>query len=132
MPLQYLFGVHLEGKSFPGEQSFADTLGASLFTALAMLFGKYALEELPVWFVYSIRNFGMGLVFVFLWRPGSFRILFRALRSWQTFLILFLAEFSLAPLAVLMNVTAISLGPVSLVSTIQVPAQFLFSYLVLS
>ena len=93
-------------------------LGASLFTALAMLFGKYALEELPVWFVYSIRNFGMGLVFVFLWRPGSFRVLFRALRNWQTFLILFLAEFSLAPLAVLMNVTAISLGPVSLVSTI--------------
>ena len=93
-------------------------LGASLFTALAMLSGKYALEELPVWFVYSIRNFGMGLVFVFLWRPGSFRVLFRALRNWQTFLLLFLAEFSLAPLAVLMNVTAISLGPVSLVSTI--------------
>ena len=39
-------------------------LGASLFTALAMLSGKYALEELPVWFVYSVRNFGMGLVFV--------------------------------------------------------------------
>ncbi len=30
---------------------------------------------------------------------------------------LFLAEYSLAPLAVLLNVTAISLGPVSLVST---------------
>ena len=93
-------------------------LGASLFTALAMLSGKYALEELPVWFVYSIRNFGMGLVFLFLWRPGSFRVLFGALRNWQTFLLLFLAEFSLAPLAVLLNVTAISLGPVSLVSTI--------------
>ena len=60
----------------------------------------------------------MGLVFLFLWRPGSFRVLFGALRNWQTFLLLFLAEFSLAPLAVLLNVTAISLGPVSLVSTI--------------
>ncbi|MEC9309340.1 MAG: DMT family transporter [Chloroflexota bacterium] len=93
-------------------------LGASLFTALALLTGKYALEELPVWFVYSLRNYGMATVFIFLWRPGAFRQLYAALGNRQTFVVLALAEFILAPLAVVLNVTAINLGPVSLVSTV--------------
>jgi hypothetical protein len=42
----------------------------------------------------------------------------RAVRDWRTALTLFLAEYSLAPLAVVLNVTAISLGPVSLVATV--------------
>ena len=91
---------------------------ASLFTALALLTGKYALEELPVWFVYSLRSYGMAFMFVFLWRPGAFGQLFSALRNWRTLVVLFLAEFSLAPLAMLLNVTAVNMGPVSLVSTI--------------
>ncbi len=99
-------------------RAFPILIGASLFTALALLTGKYALEELPVWFVYAIRNYGMVVVFVFLWRPGAFRQLFRAVRSWKTLLLLLTAEFSLAPLAVVLNVTAISLGPVSLVATL--------------
>ena len=93
-------------------------LGASLFTALALLTGKYALEELPVWFVYSIRNYGMASIFIFLWRPGAFRQLYTALCNKQTLVVLALAEFILAPLAVVLNVTAINLGPVSLVSTV--------------
>lgn len=99
-------------------RAFPILIGASLFTALALLTGKYALEGLPVWFVYAIRNYGMVVVFVFLWRPGAFRQLFRAVRSWKTLLLLLVAEFSLAPLAVVLNVTAISLGPVSLVATL--------------
>jgi drug/metabolite transporter (DMT)-like permease len=99
-------------------RAFPILIGASLFTAFALLTGKYALEELPVWFVYSLRNFGMGLVFIFLWRPQAFGQLFQALRNWQTVVVLFLAEFSLAPLAVVLNVIAIDLGPVSLVSTL--------------
>jgi drug/metabolite transporter (DMT)-like permease len=99
-------------------RAFPILIGASLFTALALLTGKYALDELPVWFVYSIRNYGMGVVFVFLWRPGAFRQLFRAIRNWKTLLLLFAAEFSLAPLAVVLNVAAINLGPVSLVATL--------------
>ena len=99
-------------------RAFPILIGASLFTALALLTGKYALEELPVWFVDSLRSYGMVVVFVFLWRPGAFGELFRAVRNWRTFLLLFLAEFSLAPLAVLLNVAAISLGPVSLVATL--------------
>lgn len=99
-------------------RAFPILIGASLFTALALLTGKYALETLPVWFVYSIRNYGMVAVFVFLWRPGAFRQLFWAVRSWKTLLLLLAAEFSLAPLAVVLNVAAISLGPVSLVATL--------------
>ncbi len=105
------------GKIIRLNKAFPILIGASLFTAAGLLTGKYALEELPVWFVYSTRQYGMGLMFAFLWRPGAFGELFGALRSWRTFLLLFLAEYSLAPLAVLLNVTAISLGPVSLVST---------------
>ena len=93
-------------------------LGASLFTALALLTGKYALEELPLWFVYSLRNYGMATIFLFLWRPGAFRQLYRALTNKQTLIVLLLAEFILAPLAVMLNVAAINLGPVSLVSTV--------------
>lgn len=99
-------------------RAFPILIGASLFTASALLTGKYALDELPVWFVYSIRNYGMAVVFVFLWRPRAFRQLFRAVRSWKTLLLLLAAEFSLAPLAVALNVAAISLGPVSLVATL--------------
>lgn len=105
------------GKIIRLNKAFPILIGASLFTAAGLLTGKYALEELPVWFVYSTRQYGMGIMFAFLWRPGAFGELFGALRSWRTFLLLFLAEYSLAPLAVLLNVTAISLGPVSLVST---------------
>ena len=107
-----------ENRIFRLTRAFPILIGASLFTALALLTSKYALEELPVWFVYSVRSYGMVVLFVFLWRPGAFGQLFRALRNWRTLLILFLAEFSLAPLAVALNVAAISLGPVSLVATL--------------
>jgi drug/metabolite transporter (DMT)-like permease len=99
-------------------RAFPILVGASLFTALALLTGKYALEALPVPFVFSLRNFGMGAVFVLLWRPGAFGQLFQAVRNGQTLLLLFLAEFSLAPLAVFLNVVAINLGPVSLVGAL--------------
>ena len=93
-------------------------LGASALTALGLVTSKYALEELPVGLVFGLRNLGMGLVMVSLTRPRDFRMLGRAVRDWRTALTLFLAEYSLAPLAVVLNVTAISLGPVSLVATV--------------
>ena len=92
-------------------------LGASLLTALGIVLGKEALDELPVWLVFGMRNFGMGLVFACLWRPRAWRQLATSLRDWRTALLLFLAEFALAPFAVWLNVAAISLGPVSLVAT---------------
>ena len=92
-------------------------LGASVLTALGIVLGKQALNELPVWLVFGMRNFGMGLVFALLWRPRAWRQLLTAVRDWRTALLLFLAEFALAPFAVLLNVAAISLGPVSLVAT---------------
>ena len=90
---------------------------ASILTALGLVLGKQALAELPVWLVFSMRNHGMGLVFLTLWKPGAWGELFRSMRDWRTALLLLLAEFALAPFAVWLNVAAISLGPVSLVST---------------
>ncbi len=92
-------------------------IGASLMTALAIVLGKQALNELPVWVVYSMRNYGMGVVFLTLWRPGAWGQFFQAMRDWRTFLLMVAAEFTLAPLAVWLNVLAIGLGPVSLVAT---------------
>ena len=90
---------------------------ASILTALGLVLGKQALNELPVWLVFSMRNYGMGIVFLTLWKPGAWGELFRSMRDWRTALLLLLAEFALAPFAVWLNVAAISLGPVSLVST---------------
>ena len=92
-------------------------IGASVFTALAIVLGKQALEELPVLLVYSVRNYGMGLVFLCLWKPGAWGDFFLAMRDKQTFFLLFGAEFTLAPVGVWLNVLAINLGPVSLVAT---------------
>ena len=92
-------------------------IGASIFTALAIVLGKQALNELPVLFVYSVRNYGMGVVFLTLWKPGAWGDFFLAMRDKQTFFLLFGAEFTLAPLGVWLNVIAINLGPVSLVAT---------------
>jgi len=60
------------GSIFRLNRAFPILICASLFTALALLTGKYALEELPVWFVYSLRSYGMAFMFLFLWRPGAF------------------------------------------------------------
>ena len=92
-------------------------IGASIFTALAIVLGKQALNELPVLLVYSVRNYGMGVVFLTLWKPGAWGDFLMAMRDKQTFFLLFGAEFTLAPLGVWLNVLAINLGPVSLVAT---------------
>ena len=92
-------------------------IGASILTGLAIVLGKQALDELPVWLVYSVRNYGMGVVFLCLWKPGAWGDFFLSMRDWRTFLLLFAAEFTLAPLGVWLNVMAINLGPVSLVAT---------------
>ena len=107
-------------------------IGASIFTGLAIVLGKQALEELPVLLVYSVRNYGMGLVFLCLWKPGAWGDFLQAMRDKQTFFLLFGAEFTLAPLGVWLNVLAINLGPVSLVATATATrplAVFLFSTL---
>ena len=99
-------------------RAFPILVGASLFTAFAHLTNKYALEELSVWFVYAVRNLGMGGIFLCLWRPGTFGELSRVVRDREALAVLLLAEYLLAPAAILLNVTATSLGPVSLVSTL--------------
>ena len=92
-------------------------IGASLLTAMGIILGKEALNELPIWLVYSMRNYGMGVVFLTLWKPGAWGELFLSMRDWRTFLLFLAAEFTLAPIAVWLNVWAINLGTVALVAT---------------
>ena len=93
-------------------------LGASLLTALGLITAKAALHELPIGLVFGLRYVGMAAVMISLTRPRDYRDLYTAVKDWRTALGLFLAEYSLAPLAVVLNVTAINLGPVALVSTV--------------
>jgi len=122
------FLVSLRGFSEGGmlrlNRAFPILIAASLFTALAHLTNKYALGELPIWFVYAMRNFGMGTVFAFLWRPGTFGQVLQVVRHKESLAVLLLAEYILAPLAILLNVAATSFGPVSLVSTLTASRPF--------
>ena len=93
-------------------------MGASFFTALAYLTGKYALQEVSVWTFYPIRSFFMAAGFLFIVRPEAFRQLLRALRDRNTLVLLIVSEFILAPLGSLALAGATSLGPVSLVATV--------------
>jgi drug/metabolite transporter (DMT)-like permease len=93
-------------------------LGASLFTALAHVTGKYALEELSVTLVSSLGFFGTAAVLALFWSPKTFAHLRQAMRSREALVLLLVTEALLIPVALLLMMTATKLGLVSLVATI--------------
>jgi drug/metabolite transporter (DMT)-like permease len=99
-------------------RAFPILLGASLFTALAHVTGKYALEELSVTLVSSLGFFGTAAVLAFFWSPKTFAHLRQAMRSREALVLLLVTEALLIPVALLLMMTATKLGPVSLVATI--------------
>jgi uncharacterized membrane protein len=99
-------------------RAFPVLIGASFFTALAHLTGKYALEEVSVWTFFPIRSTVMAIMFFFLAKPQAFRQLFVAMRDRKTLVMVVVSEFFLAPVGSLSLAGATSLGPVSLVSTL--------------
>jgi drug/metabolite transporter (DMT)-like permease len=110
-------------------RAFPILIGASLCIALANLTSKYAIDDMSVWSVYGLRNFGMGLVFLSLGRPRHYRQLFQSLRRKENVAVLVASEYTLAPLATFITLLAIQLGPVSVVSTVMATRPlFVFCY----
>lgn len=93
-------------------------LAASLLTALGHLTGKYALQELSVGFVTSLRFLGMAFVLAFFWRRRNLVELRQAMRHKEALVLLILGELIIVPVAILLMMIATKLGPVSLVATI--------------
>jgi len=97
---------------------------ASIFTALAHISGKYALEEIEVEFVYAVRNFFMAAFLVTFCRPKDAVTLIRALKNPQTLALVVIGEVILAPIGIFLNVAASNLGAISIVSTVTASRPF--------
>lgn len=99
-------------------RAFPILIGASLLTALGHVTGKYALDELSIWLVTSLRFFGMAAVLAFFWHRQAIAELRQVLRHKEALVLFGLAEGILIPLAVVLMIMATKLGPVSLVATL--------------
>ena len=92
---------------------------ASLLTAVALVVNKEVLDTVPLWSVYALRSIGMGVGMVLLSFQMQVVRQAREVASRPRSLGLFLfTEALLAPVAVALLLTAILLGPISLVATV--------------
>ena len=93
-------------------------LCAALLIATGHLTAKYALEEVPVSLVTSLRFLGVAAVLLFFYRRDTISNLRRAMRHKEALVLMLVAAGVLAPIAFLAQIFATKLGPVSLVATI--------------
>ena len=104
------------------------TLGSAL-TAVALTITKVTLNDLPFLQALALRNVGLGAAFLYFLRPAPVRHVLQGLHHPTTRWTMVAAESVLAPVASLLTVWAISLGPVSLVSAVTgVRPLFVFLY----
>ncbi|NIM99130.1 MAG: hypothetical protein GTO24_13930, partial [candidate division Zixibacteria bacterium] len=102
---------------FPGRPFLALAI-ASLLLALGDITSKYALAYFSFWNMFSVNAFSIfGLFFVFSMRPHVLRQL-KDMRQRNRSLGLMAFNESLMPVALTGSFWALSMGPVSLVSTI--------------
>ena len=114
----------VNGNLFTLNKAFPILVLASIFTALAHISGKYALAELEVEFVYSVRNFCMATFLIMFCRPKDTLTVVRALKNPQTLVLVVIGEVILAPIGIFLNVTASNLGAISIVSTVTAARPF--------
>ena len=98
--------------------SFPVLVGSSLCFGLAFFGAKYALEEVSVWTMFSIRQLCMAAVFVVLAGKAGWREVPRVARDHNTLVLMLVAEFLLAHIATIFMLLATERGPVSLVATL--------------
>jgi len=99
-------------------RAFLILLAASVVLAVAFVLSKEATERMNVWAIQGFRAVFMGAGIVALsWRPSLNVELRMVARDAKAMAVLFIAEGIAAPIAALMFVIAVSLGPISLVST---------------
>ena len=100
-------------------RAFFILLASSVVIAVAFVVSKEATDRMNVWAIQGFRALAMGAgVLAITWRPAMNRDLRRALRTPRAVAAILVGEGLLAPVAALMFVVALSLGPVSLVSAV--------------
>jgi drug/metabolite transporter (DMT)-like permease len=114
----------VNGNLFTLNKAFPILVSASIFTALAHISGKYALEKIEVEFVYAVRNFCMASFLAMFCRPNDTVMVVRALKNPQTLALVVIGEVILAPIGIFLNVTASNLGAISIVSTVTASRPF--------
>ena len=112
------------GNLFTINKAFPILIAASIFTALAHVSGKYALEKIEVEFVYAVRNFCMATFLAMFSRPKDTVTVIHALKNPQTLALVIIGEMILAPIGIFLNVAASSLGAISIVSTVTASRPF--------
>lgn len=106
-------------------RAFFILLGGSFSLGMAFAASEQATREMNVWAIQAVRAATMSAgVFALSARPRTLREFRRAAWNPRTFATLFLAEGLLAPLAALMFIVALDLGPVSLVSAVTASRPF--------
>jgi bacterial/archaeal transporter family protein len=100
-------------------KAFAVLLLAAFALGLAFIVSDEATNRLNVGATQGFRALGMGAgVLVFTWRPRHTKPLLAALRNRRTVGLMLLSEGIMAPIAALAFVYALSVGSVSLVTTV--------------
>jgi uncharacterized membrane protein len=94
-------------------------MAAALVLAMAFIVSDEATDRMNVWATQGFRALFMGLgILAFTWRPDRMRVVIHTLRNPRTALMMFVTEGVLGPIAALLFVYALSVGPVSLVTTV--------------
>ena len=100
-------------------RAFFILLGGSFSLGMAFVTSEQATREMNIWAIQAIRAATMSMgIFLLAARPQTVRQFLHATWNVRTLTTLVLAEGIMAPLAALMFILAISLGPVSSVSAV--------------
>jgi transporter family protein len=100
-------------------RAFVVLMGAALVLALAFIVSDEATNRMNIWATQAFRALFMGLgILAFSWRPGRMRVVIQTLRNPHTTAMMFITEGVLGPIGALAFVYALSVGPVSLVTTV--------------
>jgi len=99
-------------------KSFFLLLGASFLLALGDITGKYALEYISFWNMFSVVSFCFTAFFLMFSTSPSVLRQIRDMKGKKTAFSLMALNETLAPIAIVLSFRALEIGPVSLVSTI--------------
>ncbi len=112
-------------------RAFPVIVASAFCYAISFFAAKYAVEEVSVWTLFSIRQLGMAAVFLVLGRK-AWREVPLVIRSRTTLGLMLVTEFFLAHIALIFTLLAIEGGPVSIVSTLAgTRPLFVFLYTIL-
>ena len=100
-------------------RAFVVLMAAALVLAMAFIVSDEATDRMNIWATQGFRALFMGLgILAFAWRPERMQVVIHTLRNPRTALMMFMTEGILGPIAALSFVYALSVGPVSLVTTV--------------